>query len=160
DEIDADALGAFIARQYADAKVDADEIDSGALILTGVAVKRRNARKIGDLFAHQAGKLVAVSAGDSLESVLAAYGAGAVAWSICEQAVVMNVDVGAGTAKIAVCIDGKVVDVTALDVGARLVVVDADRHIVHVEDAGRRFGAELELDLEPGSRLDPGHAGA
>jgi ethanolamine utilization protein EutA len=159
EEIDADALGAFIARQYADAKVDADEIDTGALILTGVAVKRRNARKIGELFAHQAGKLVAVSAGDSLESVLAAYGSGAVARSIREQAVVMNVDVGGGTAKIAVCAGGKVVDVTALDVGARLVVVDADGGIVRVEEAGRRFGAELKLDLKTGSRLDPGPAG-
>ena len=39
--IDADALGAFIARQYKDAKIDPDEIDTGALILTGVAVRRR-----------------------------------------------------------------------------------------------------------------------
>src|SRR5690349_24903898 len=38
EEIDAEALGAFIARQYADAQVDPDEIDTGALILTGVAV--------------------------------------------------------------------------------------------------------------------------
>src|SRR5689334_10586914 len=77
--IDADALGAFIWKEYADAKVDPDEIDTGALILTGVAVQRKNARAIGDLFARQAGKLVAVSAGDSLETVMAAYGSGAAA---------------------------------------------------------------------------------
>ena len=98
DEIDAEALGAFIERQYQDAKVDPDEIDTGALILTGVAVRRRNARRIAELFASQAGKLVAVSAGDSLESVLAAYGSGAVARSIRDCATVMNVDVGGGTA--------------------------------------------------------------
>ncbi len=143
EDIDADALGAFIARQYADAKVDPDEIDTGALILTGVAVRRRNARKIGELFARQAGKLVAVSAGDSLESVLAAYGSGTVARSIRDQATVMNVDVGGGTAKIAVCADGKVIDVTAADIGARLVVVDVAGRIERVEEAGRRFGAEL-----------------
>ena len=40
--IDADALGAFIARQYKDAKIDPDEIDTGALILTGVAVDRKS----------------------------------------------------------------------------------------------------------------------
>ena len=67
DEIDADALGAFIERQYKDGKIDPDEIDAGALILTGVAVRRRNARRIGELFARQAGRMVAVSAGDSLE---------------------------------------------------------------------------------------------
>ena len=63
--IDAEALGAFIKKEYEDAKVDPDEIDTGALILTGVAVQRRNARAIGELFAKQAGKLVAVSAGDT-----------------------------------------------------------------------------------------------
>jgi ethanolamine utilization protein EutA len=150
DTIDADALGAFIERQYRDAKVDPDEIDAGALILTGVAVRRRNARRIGELFARQAGRLVAVSAGDSLESVMAAYGSGAAARSIRNGAPVMNIDVGGGTAKIAVCADGKVVDVTALDVGARLIVLDEARRIVRIEEAGRRFAAELGLKLEPG----------
>src|SRR5713101_3173747 len=153
EDIDADALGAFIARQYADAKVDPDEIDTGALILTGVAVRRRNARKIGELFALQAGRMVAVSAGDSLEAVMAAHGSGAVARSIRDQATVMNVDVGGGTSKIAICCDGRVSEVTALDVGARLVCLDAGGRIVRVEEAGRRFGAELGLDLEVGRAL-------
>src|SRR3984885_12679786 len=143
DTIDAEALGAFIAQQYKDAKIDPDEIDTGALILTGVAVRRKNARPIGKLFAIEAGRMVAVSAGDSLESVMAAYGSGAVARSIRRAAPVMNVDVGGGTAKIAVCADGKVIDVTALDVGARLVVLDGERRIVRLEQAGRRFAAEL-----------------
>ena len=65
----------------------------------------------------------------------------------------MNVDVGGGTSKIAVCADGKVIDVTALDVGARLVCLDADGRIVRVEEAGRRYGAELGLDLELGGML-------
>src|ERR1700738_3496296 len=106
DAIDADALGAFFEKQYENAMVDPDEIDAGALILTGVAVRRSNARRIGELFARQAGKLVAVSAGDNLETVMAAYGSGAVARSIREGAAVMNVDVGGGTSKIAVCHDG------------------------------------------------------
>ena len=44
--------------------------------------------------------------------------------SIRDQARVMNVDVGGGTAKVAVCADGKVADVTAIDIGARLIVFD------------------------------------
>jgi ethanolamine utilization protein EutA len=158
--IDADALGAFIARQYKDAKVDPDEIDTGALILTGVAVRRRNARRIGELFAAQAGKMVAVSAGDSLETVMAAYGSGAAARSIRNSAPVMNVDIGGGTSKIAVCQDGKVLDVTAVDVGARLVVLDAEGRIVRLEEAGRRFGADLGLKLDIGSTLDEEQARA
>ncbi len=87
--------------------------------------------------------MVAVSAGDSLETVMAAYGSGAAARSIENAAPVMNVDVGGGTSKIAVCADGKVLDVTAVDVGARLVVLDSEGRIVRLEEAGRRFGAEL-----------------
>src|SRR5712664_869037 len=153
EEIDATALGAFIERQYQDAKVDPDEIDTGALILTGVAVGRRNARNIGELFARQAGKMVAVSAGDSLEAVMAAHGSGAVARSIRDKATVMNVDVGGGTSKIAICVDGRVTDLTALDVGARLVCLDGAGCIVRVEEAGRRLGAELGLSLDLGSVL-------
>jgi ethanolamine utilization protein EutA len=151
--IDAEALGAFIGKEYADAKVDPDEIDTGALILTGVAVRRRNARAIGELFARQAGKLVAVSAGDSLETVMSAHGSGAVARSIRDQCVVMNVDVGGGTSKIAVCAEGKVADLCALDVGARLICLKPDGRIVRIEEAGRRFGAEAGIKLEVGGRL-------
>jgi ethanolamine utilization protein EutA len=153
--IDADALGAFFEKQYQNAMIDPDEIDAGALILTGVAVRRSNARKIGELFARQAGKLVAVSAGDNLETVMAAYGSGAVARSIRDRAPVMNVDVGGGTSKIAVCNDGQVIAITAVDVGARLVCTDASGKITRLEEAGRRFGADLGLELEIGTALAP-----
>src|SRR5499427_6808854 len=158
--IDAAKLGAFIEQQYRDAKVDPDEIDTGALILTGVAVRRRNARKIGELFARQAGKMVAVSAGDNLETVMAAYGSGAVARSIRNKVTVMNVDIGGGTSKIAVCAEGKVSDLTALDVGARLFCLDPVGRIVRIEEAGRRFGAELGINLEVGAQLAPESARA
>src|SRR5689334_7471490 len=153
ENIDADALDAFLEQQYALAQVDPDEIDTGALILTGVAVRRSNARRIGELFARQAGRMVAVSAGDSLEAMMAAYGSGAAARSIRNGAAVMNVDVGGGTTKIAVCADGKIIDVTALDVGARLLVLDEARQVVRVENAGRRFGNAVGLELKPGAVL-------
>ena len=158
--IDAEKLGAFIQKQYEFAKVQPDEIDTGALILTGVAVRRKNARAIADLFAGQAGKLVAVSAGDSLETVMAAYGSGAVQRSIRDRAVVMNIDVGGGTSKIAVCAGGKVVDLTAVDVGARLVVTDAEGRVTRMEEAGRQFAAELGLKLAIGATLKPEDARA
>jgi ethanolamine utilization protein EutA len=158
--IDAEKLGQFIAKQYDFAKVQPDEIDTGALILTGVAVRRKNARAIADLFAAQTGKLVAVSAGDSLETVMAAYGSGAVQRSIKDAAAVMNVDIGGGTSKIAVCVGGKVSDLTAVDVGARLVVTDAQGRVTRMEEAGRQFAAELGLELGIGATLKPEDARA
>src|SRR3970040_1975371 len=77
--IDVEALEAFINEQYRKAEIKRDEVDTGALILTGVAVRRRNARAIGALFAQGGGKFVAVSAGDGLEATMAAQGSGAVA---------------------------------------------------------------------------------
>ncbi len=130
----------------------ADAIDTGALILTGVAARRRNARAIGELFARQAGKMVAVSAGDALETTMAAHGSGAVRRSL-SGATVMNVDIGGGTSKIAVCVQGRVVAQTALDVGARLVAFDSEGRLVRLEDAGRRFAAGLGLPTTSGASM-------
>ncbi|MCH8858796.1 MAG: ethanolamine ammonia-lyase reactivating factor EutA, partial [Proteobacteria bacterium] len=148
--IDTDALGAFIARQYQLAGIDPDTIDTGALILTGVAVRRSNARAIGELFAAQAGKFVALSAGDGLEATLSAFGAGAVARSEREKIRVMNVDMGGGTTKIAMCENGALGDVTAIDVGARVVVVDEEGRVSRIEESGKRFAAELGISLNIG----------
>src|SRR5205807_4000479 len=109
--------------------------------------------KIGELFACQAGKMVAVSAGDSLETVMAAHGSGAVARSIRDNSTIMNVDVGGGTSKIAICRAGRVSEITALDVGARLICLDPNGRIARVEEAGHRFGGELGLRLAVGTEL-------
>src|SRR5438034_10277848 len=152
--IDAQALGRFTDRQYELAGVDSKAIDTGALILTGVAVRRSNARAIGELFASQAGNFVSVSAGDALEATLAAFGSGACARSIRECARVMNVDIGGGTSKIAVCEAGEIADLTAVDVGARIVSFDAEGRVARIEEAGRRLAAEVGLLLEIGGKPD------
>lgn len=156
--IDADRLGAFVADQYRRAGVEPATIDTGALILTGVAVRRRNARAIGELFAAEAGKFVSVSAGDGLETTLAAFGSGAVARSIREKARVMNIDIGGGTSKIAVAADGEVVDMTAIDIGARVITVDENRRITRLEESGKRFGQEIGLALDVGTTLSEADA--
>lgn len=151
--IDAKRLGAFIDRQYEIAGLDPAEIDTGALILTGVAVRRANSRAIGDLFAAQTGKFVSVSAGDGLETTLAAFGSGAAARSIRDNARVMNIDIGGGTSKVAVCEDGEVIEMTAVDVGARIVSFNADGVIERVEEAGKRFAQEAGFSIELGGTI-------
>jgi len=155
--IDAAALRAFVDRQYALAGITAEQVDSGALILTGVAVRRSNARAIGELFARQAGRFVAVSAGDALEATLAAFGSGAAARSIRDALRVMNVDIGGGTAKIALCAAGEVVEVSAIDIGARIVAFDEAGRVQRFEPAGERLAAEVGLALKIGEVPNPGH---
>ncbi|MBX9741079.1 MAG: ethanolamine ammonia-lyase reactivating factor EutA [Beijerinckiaceae bacterium] len=154
--IDAGKLGQFIDRQYEIAGIDPMSIDTGALILTGVAVRRSNARAIGELFAAQTGKFVSVSAGDGLETTLAAFGSGAAARSQREGNRVMNIDIGGGTSKIAVCDRGEVAEMTAVDVGARILSFDAEGRVVRIEEAARRFAAEVGLNLAMGEIPDAG----
>jgi ethanolamine utilization protein EutA len=151
ESIDAEALRVFVDRQYALAKVRPDQIDSGALILTGVAVRRRNARAIGELFAREAGKFVAVSAGDALETTLAAFGSGAAAMSIAQGVRVMNVDIGGGTSKIAVCEAGAVVEQSAIDIGARILATGADGRVERIEAAAAKLANELGIHVAVGT---------
>ncbi len=142
--IDSAALNSFITTEYQRAGINPDSIDTGALILTGLAAQRCNARAIGELFAGQTGRFVAVAAGDGLETLLAAHGSGAVAASV-EGGVVVNIDIGGGTSKIARCIDGEVVSLTALDIGARLVLFDERGCVRHLESAGVALLTEAGL---------------
>ncbi len=151
--IDTERLGRFINAQYQRAGLKREDVDTGALILTGVAVRRRNSRAIAELFAEEAGRFVSVTAGDGLETTMAAHGSGAVARSGREDAVVLNIDVGGGTSKIAVCAGGRVREVTAMDVGARLVALDDANAVVRVEEAGRRHGGAVGVELELGRCL-------
>lgn len=156
DTIDSEALGKFIAEQYAWAQLTPDDIDTGALILTGIAVRQRNARAIGDLFSMETGKFVSVSAGDHLETAMAAHGSGAVVNSGQAQVCVMNIDIGGGTSKIAICNLGKVVDLTAVDIGARLIALDENGNVARIEASGQRFADELGLTFAVGQPAPDG----
>jgi ethanolamine utilization protein EutA len=151
--IDVEALEAFINEQYKNAKIKREEVDTGALILTGVAVRRRNARAIGELFAEEAGKFVAVSAGDGLEATMAAHGSGAVAHSEKIGGVVLNIDIGGGTSKFAICNNGKVQEVSAIDVGARLLAFDNEGAVVRIEEAGRKHAGWAGFSVELGQKI-------
>ena len=152
--IDMERLERFINEQYQRAELKREDVDTGALILTGVAVRRRNSRAIAELFAEEAGRFVSVTAGDGLETTMAAHGSGAVARSGREDAVVLNIDVGGGTSKIAVCAGGRVREVTAIDVGARLLAMDGANNVVRIEEAGRRHGGKVGVELELGRSMN------
>src|SRR5438270_4806159 len=91
--IDAAALDVFFQQAYADAGLAPGDVDSGAIILTGEAIKRTNARAVADLFAEHAGKFVCASAGHNLEAILAANGSGALELSRRPVQTVLNIDV-------------------------------------------------------------------
>jgi ethanolamine utilization protein EutA len=151
DLIDPEALEKYVEAQFEFANLSRDEVDTGALILTGVALDRANSRTIGDVFAREAGKMVAVSAGDNMECVLAAKGSGALAYSEALDGDLLNIDIGGGTAKMVICRSGGPVANVAVDVGARLIVTDDDGVIVRLEQAGTRAGHALGTELAVGT---------
>ena len=121
--IDAGALGRFVDECYRSASVKPDDVDSGAVILTGEALKRRNARAIADLFAAHGGKFVCASAGHHLEATMAAHGSGAVALSRDSGQTVLHLDIGGGTTKAALIRAGEVTETAAIAAGGRLVAM-------------------------------------
>ncbi|MBI4484109.1 MAG: ethanolamine ammonia-lyase reactivating factor EutA [Acidobacteria bacterium] len=152
--IHAAKLSSFVKDAYGRAGLKPKEIDTGALIVTGEAVRKENARAIAELFAEEAGKFVCASAGPNLEAILAAHGSGAVSRSRRDPGrTVLNIDVGGGTSKFALVRDGTVQQTAAINAGARLVSWDSSGRIHRLEDAGRRWAEEAGLALEPGALL-------
>ena len=146
--IDTNYLGDFIHEAYLKAGLTPEDIDTGALIVTGEAAKKKNAEAIAALFAAEAGKFVCATAGHNLEAILASYGSGAVHMTYHEGGdfTVMNVDIGGGTSKIAIVQGGKVVDTCAVEVGARLVAMDENGVINRLEDTALKIAKLAGID--------------
>jgi ethanolamine utilization protein EutA (predicted chaperonin) len=152
--IDAAALGTFIQKAYAEAGFARDDIDSGAVILTGEAIKKKNAQAIDELFAAEAGKFVCATAGHKLECTLAAHGAGAVRLARERHECILHVDIGGGTTKLALIDDGVILGVAAFAVGGRLLATDASGAWTRVDDSARLVAAELGLATDPATLAD------
>jgi ethanolamine utilization protein EutA len=153
--IDAFALGEFIRRSYRDAGFAQSNIDSGAVILTGEAIKRKNARAIDELFAGEAGKFVCATAGHKLECRLAAHGSGAVALSKARDACILHADVGGGTTKLALIDRGIVVGLSAFAVGGRLVAADRSGAWTRIDQSAQLVADDLGMKLSPKMLADP-----
>jgi ethanolamine utilization protein EutA len=147
--IDAEKLGAFVRRCYDDAGFAQSDIDSGAVILTGEAIKRKNARAIDELFAEEAGKFVCATAGHKLESRLAAHGSGAVTLSKARDTCLLHVDVGGGTTKLALIDRGIIVGLCAFAVGGRLIAQDVDGAWTRIDHSAQLIADDLGLKISP-----------
>lgn len=147
--IDAHELDHFIRHAYHDAGLQRSDIDSGAVILTGEAIKRRNARAIDELFASGSGRFVCASAGHKMECLLAAHGSGAVAISARRQQCGLHVDIGGGTTKLALVDRGRVAGVAAFAVGGRLLAQDRDGAWSRIDDSAQQVAAELGIEASP-----------
>ena len=151
--IDTDDLAEFFGGCYHLAQVDPEDVDSGAVILTGEAIKRHNARAIADLFSEVSGRFVCASAGHHMECQMAAHGSGAVAMSKGTGNTVLNVDIGGGTTKLALIDKGEIVATIAIAVGGRLIVDEKDKGMIRIEEPAQEIARSLDIPLAIGQPL-------
>ncbi len=154
--IDTAKLSEFINAAYRESGIKPEEINTGAVIVTGEAARKDNAEAIAMMFSAQAGKFVCATAGHHLEAKMAAYGSGAVEISgqgSDGQHNIMNIDMGGGTTKFGIAKNGAVVDTAAINVGARLFVLDPGNRLVRLEAPGQLLLQRLGIDLKLGDEM-------
>ena len=155
ERIDDATLGAIIDEAYAAAGVEARDIDTGVVILTGEALRRENAEAIAALLAEQGGDFVTATAGHHMESMLAAYGSGASKLSYDQSKRILNVDIGGGTTKLGIVENGDVTTTAALHIGGRLQVVDDIGRLMRLDPAGKFHARKAGFFWSRGDVLSP-----
>ncbi len=121
DVIDMGKIEQFIFQQYKLADIAPADISTGAIIITGESATKLNASEVVHAIADTAGHFLVATAGPDLEGILAAKGAGTVQQSKNSAKVIANIDIGGGTANIAVMQFGEVIGTCTLHIGGRLI---------------------------------------
>ena len=143
DLVDGQALRELIETEYRSAGITRQQVDTGAVIITGETSRKENAKTVLESLSDFAGDFVVATAGPDLESILAARGAGALERS--EDGPVLHMDIGGGTSNLCLCENGKVVATGCLNVGGRLLKFDETGMVTY-----RSPVLEGLTDLKPG----------
>ena len=122
--VDGEKLRGIVAEEYRSAGITRQQVDTGAVIITGETSRKENAQMVASALSEYAGDFVVATAGPDLESVLAARGAGAVEDSARRGGRVLHMDIGGGTSNLALIEDGKIIATGCLNVGGRLLKFD------------------------------------
>ena len=130
--VDGTGIREIVQAEYQKAGIRREDVDTGAIIITGETSRKENARAVLDALSDYAGDFVVATAGPDLESVLAAEGAGAVELSRTTGKPVLHMDIGGGTSNLALIEDGKILRTGCLNVGGRLIKFWENGEITYV----------------------------
>ncbi len=151
--IDIDAVVDFCKEEYKKAGMSPELIETGAVIVTGEAARKRNASEIVDRLASASGKFVSATAGPNLEAVLSARGSGVVDTSRTRQCTIMSIDVGGGSSKLAIASKGQVLSTSSISIGGRLLGVDKNLKVWRIDDPTLFVMKELGMNYEVGDTI-------
>ena len=146
DTIDVDKLTDFFREEFKRAEIDPGDIQSGAVIVTGEAAKKDNAKQIVEALSNDAGKFVAATAGANFESSITAMGSGATARSKDYKKIILSCDIGGGTSNIAISKNGEVVSTSCISVGGRLLGVDSEGQIWRIDEPAVKVMEQIGLN--------------
>ncbi len=152
--MDAGALREIVEREYAAAGITREQVDTGAVIVTGETSRTENAAAVTQALSDLAGSFVVAAAGPDLESILAAKGAGAADYSEKTGETVLHLDIGGGTSNLALIRKGQITATGCLNVGGRLVKL-RDGILTYVSPVLREI-----FPKRVGDRLEEGEAAA
>ena len=130
--VDGEAIAHWVTEQYSNANIAKNQVDTGAVIITGETSRKENAKEVLAHLSGFAGDFVVATAGPDLESVLSAKGAGATDYSAQTGRTVLHMDIGGGTSNLSFIENGKILRTGCLNVGGRLVKLDHSRKVTYL----------------------------
>jgi len=152
--VNAVEISRILAKEYAKAGVTPRDIDTGAVIITGESAKKENAKALLEALADYAGDFVVATAGPHLESVYAGKGSGAAKYSSEKHELIVNIDVGGGTANYAVFQEGEAIDTACLNVGGHLIEIEpGGRKITFIAEPAQHVLKALDCHLKVGDEV-------
>lgn len=152
-EIDAAKVKDIIQREYQKAGMKPEDLQTGAVIITGETARKQNANTVLETLSDMAGDFVVATAGPDLESVLSARGAGADLISEEDRIAIANIDIGGGTSNIAIFQKGALKGTSCLDIGGRLIKIENGR-ISYIFPGIQKLADEYKIPIRVGNVAD------
>lgn len=155
-EINDEPIKRFVSEQYQKAGIKKEDIQMGAVIITGETARKVNSSKVLQALSGYAGDFVVATAGPDLESIIAGKGAGTEEFSKEQHRTIVNIDIGGGTSNLAVFKDGEIYDTACFDIGGRLIKINPQtQKIVYISPKVQQLIKEIQSPVSVGQRVDP-----
>lgn len=153
-EINGEEIKAIVESEYKKANIDKDDIQTGAVIITGETARKENANDVLHALSGFAGDFVVATAGPDLESIISGKGAGAHIYSKEHSTTVVNIDIGGGTSNLSLFKRGEVVDTGCLDIGGRLIKIDVtSKEVTYISPKIEKIINDNNLNILVGTKI-------
>lgn len=152
DTVNAAELKEIVNREYAAAGVSPEQVETGAVIITGETAKKKNADEILRVLSGLAGEFVVSVAGPNVESLISGRGSGAAQYSQAHYTTVTNLDIGGGSANSVIFRSGTALASAAMNFGGRILEIDhATGQITHLAEPALNVMVDSGLNFKTGA---------